>query len=88
MQHDLPLTVNEYVFAYLDFFHTPHGRAIVETGLRRAGRYRSMIERVLKEEGLPHDLIYMSQAESAFQPVAGIERAGRWPVAIYCGTRA
>ncbi len=70
VQHDLPLTVNEYVLAYLRFFQTPHGRAIVETGLRRAGRYRPMIERVLKEEGLPQDLIYMSQAESAFQPVA------------------
>jgi membrane-bound lytic murein transglycosylase D len=68
--HDLPLTVNDYVLAYLRFFQTPRGRAIVETGLRRAGRYRPMIERVLREEGLPQDLIYMAQAESAFQPAA------------------
>jgi membrane-bound lytic murein transglycosylase D len=68
--HDLPLTVNEYVLAYLHFFQTPRGRAIIENGLRRMGRYRPMIEKVLKEEGLPQDLIYMSQAESAFQPVA------------------
>lgn len=68
--HDLPLTVNQYVLAYVNFFQTPRGRAIVETGLRRAGRYRPMIEKVLREEGLPQDLIYMAQAESAFQPVA------------------
>ena len=68
--HDLPLTVNQYVLAYVNFFQTPRGRAIVETGLRRAGRYRPMIEQVLREEGLPQDLIYMAQAESAFQPVA------------------
>ena len=69
--HDLPLTVNESVLAFLNFFSkTTHGRAVVETGLRRAGRYRPMIERVLREEGLPSDLMYMAQAESAFQPQA------------------
>jgi membrane-bound lytic murein transglycosylase D len=80
VQHDFPLTANEYVLAYLNFFHTPRGRAIVETGLRRAGRYRSMIERVLDEEGLPHDLIYLAQAESAFQPtaVSHAQAVGLW----------
>jgi membrane-bound lytic murein transglycosylase D len=73
--HDLPLTVNDSVLQYLSFFQTPHGRAIVETGLRRAGRYRAMIRRVLKEEGVPQDLIYLAQAESAFQPLA-VSRAG------------
>jgi membrane-bound lytic murein transglycosylase D len=73
--HDLPLTVNDHVLSYLNFFQTPRGRAIVETGLRRAGRYRAMISRVLREEGLPQDLIYLAQAESAFQPLA-LSRAG------------
>lgn len=70
VEHDLPLTVNDSVLAYLNFFQTPRGRAIVETGLRRAGRYREMISRVLREEGLPQDLIYLAQNESAFQPQA------------------
>ncbi|MGB6430430.1 MAG: lytic transglycosylase domain-containing protein, partial [Candidatus Acidiferrales bacterium] len=70
VEHDLPLTVNDYVLAYLNFFQTPRGRAIVATGLRRAGRYRDMISRVLREEGLPQDLIYLAQNESAFQPQA------------------
>ena len=71
LQHDLPLTVNDSVLAFLNFFtKTPKGRAVVENGLRRAGRYRPMIQRVLHEEGLPSDLIYMAQAESAFQPQA------------------
>jgi membrane-bound lytic murein transglycosylase D len=73
--HDLPLTVNDAVLQYLNFFQTEHGRLIVETGLRRAGRYHDMIRRVLKEEGLPQDLIYLAQAESAFQPQA-VSRAG------------
>ena len=73
--HDLPLTVNEPVLQYLSFFTTTRGRAIVEHGLQRAGQYGPMIQRVLKEEGLPQDLIYLAQAESAFQPQA-VSKAG------------
>ena len=73
--HDLPLTVNDTVLSFLNFFQTPRGRAIVENGLRRAGQYREMILRTLREEGLPEDLIYLAQAESAFRPLA-LSRAG------------
>jgi membrane-bound lytic murein transglycosylase D len=73
--HDLPLTVNESVLQYLSFFTTPRGRAIVEHGLERGGRYDDMIRRVLREEGVPQDLMYLAQAESAFQPQA-VSRAG------------
>src|SRR2546427_7751359 len=85
--HDLPLMVNDQVLSFLNFFQTPRGRAIVETGLRRAGRYRQMISRVLREEGLPQDLIYLAQAESAFQPLA-LSRAGArgiWQFVAYRG---
>jgi membrane-bound lytic murein transglycosylase D len=75
VSHDLPLTINDPVLSFLNFFQTTRGRAIVETGLRRAGRYSAMIQRVLAEEGLPGDLMYLAQAESAFQPQA-LSRAG------------
>src|SRR6266568_4191067 len=87
ISHDLPLTVNDQVLSFVNFFQTPRGRAIVETGLRRAGRYREMISRVLREEGLPQDLIYLAQAESAFQPLA-LSRAGArgiWQFVAYRG---
>jgi membrane-bound lytic murein transglycosylase D len=75
ISHDLPLTVNDTVVSYLNFFQTPRGRSIVENGLRRSGRYQQMISHVLGEEGVPQDLIYLAQAESAFQPLA-LSRAG------------
>jgi len=75
VKHDIPLTVNDSVLQYLSFFTTTRGRAIVSHGLERAGRYDDMIRRVLKEEGVPQDLIYLAQAESAFQPQA-VSRAG------------
>ncbi|MGC1607631.1 MAG: transglycosylase SLT domain-containing protein [Candidatus Acidiferrum sp.] len=87
ISHDLPLTVNDEVLSFLNFFQTPRGRAIVETGLRRSGRYRGMISRVLREEGVPQDLIYLAQAESAFQPLA-LSRAGArgiWQFVAYRG---
>ncbi len=87
ISHDLPLTVNDEVLSFLNFFQTPRGRAIVETGLRRAGRYSDMISRVLREEGMPQDLIYLAQAESAFQPTA-LSRAGArgiWQFVAYRG---
>jgi peptidoglycan lytic transglycosylase D len=55
--------------------------------LRRAGRYREMIQRVFHEEGVPQDLIYLAQAESAFQPLA-LSRAGArgmWQFVSYRG---
>lgn len=75
VHHDLPLTVNDSVLQYLSFFTTTRGRAIASHGLARAGRYSDMIRRVLREEGVPQDLIYLAQAESAFQPEA-VSRAG------------
>jgi membrane-bound lytic murein transglycosylase D len=87
ISHDLPLTVNDEVLSFLNFFQTPRGRAIVEAGLQRQGRYHEMISRVLKEEGVPQDLIYLAQAESAFQPLA-LSRAGArgmWQFVAYRG---
>lgn len=87
LQHDIPLTINDQVLSFVNFFQTPRGRAIVENGLRRAGRYREMIQRVLAEEGMPGDLIYLAQAESAFEPQA-LSRAGArglWQFMAYRG---
>jgi membrane-bound lytic murein transglycosylase D len=89
IDHDVPLTVNDPVLAYLNFFKTPRGSAIVETGLRREGRYREMVRRVLKEEGMPQDLIYLAQAESAFQPQA-VSKAGArgmWQFMSFAGRK-
>jgi membrane-bound lytic murein transglycosylase D len=89
INHDVPLKINDQVLAYLNYFKTPRGSAIVETGLRREGRYREMVQRVLKEEGMPQDLIYLAQAESAFLPQA-VSKAGArgmWQFMSFAGRK-
>ena len=79
---DLPLVVNDYVAAYINFFaNTTKGHNTLLHAFQRAGRYRTMIERIMSEEGVPHDLIYLAVAESGFQPRAVNPRSragGMW----------
>ncbi len=83
VSHDLPLTVNDEVLAFVNYFQTTRGRAIVETGLRRAGRFRPMIEDVLREQGMPTDLMYLAQAESAFSAASAFESGRARAVAVH-----
>ena len=71
---DLPLMMTDQVAGYINYFST-RGRGTLERALTRSGRYREMIERTLKEQGVPQDLIYLAQAESGFHPHA-VSRAG------------
>ena len=72
---DLPLVLNDRVASYINYYSSARGHGVLERGLTRSGLYRDMIEKVLKEEGVPQDLIYLAQAESGFQPLA-LSRAG------------
>ena len=71
---DLPLMMTDEVAAYINYF-SGRGRGVLERGLVRSGRYQEMIQRTLKEEGVPQDLIYLAQAESGFHPLA-LSRVG------------
>ena len=79
---DLPLMVNEYVASFINFFaYTEKGHYTLLHALERAGRYKPMIQRILAEEGVPQDLIYLAVAESGFQPRAVNRRSragGMW----------
>lgn len=70
----LPLVLNDAVMRYIHYFSTT-GKADLVDGLRRAGRYRTMIESVFSEVGVPADLIYLAQLESNFDPRL-VSRAG------------
>jgi len=68
---DLPLVVNDYVAGYINFFaNSQRGHNTLLHSFQRAGRYKQMIQRVMAEEGVPQDLIYLAVAESGFNPRA------------------
>ena len=70
-QSDLPLVINDYVAGFISYFsNSPAGHAHLLRSLERAGKYKEMIQRILREEGVPQDLIYLAVAESGFQPQA------------------
>ena len=79
---DLPLVVNDYVATYINFFaNTQKGHNTLLHSFERAGRYKAMIQRIMAEEGVPQDLIYLAVAESGFQPRALNRRShagGMW----------
>src|SRR5207253_8988682 len=55
--------------------------------LERSGQYHAMIQRVLKDEGVPQDLIFLAQAESGFHPLA-VSRVGARGMWQFMGSRA
>ena len=76
----LPLHVNDAVLSYIHFFSGDRGHRTLVAGLKRSGKYRPLIARILAEEGVPQELIYLAQAESGFFPRAVSNKAatGMW----------
>ena len=83
---DLPLMMTDQVAGFINYFSN-RGRGTVERALARSGRYEDMIRRVLREQGVPQDLIYLAQAESGFHPLA-VSRAGARGMWQFMGSRA
>jgi peptidoglycan lytic transglycosylase D len=70
-----PTRDNAEVRQFLEFFQTGSRRAVVERWIERSGRYARMIQGVLRDKGLPEDLMFTAMIESGFNPVA-VSRAG------------
>jgi membrane-bound lytic murein transglycosylase D len=68
---DLPLRWHPLVRRYVDFFkNDKRGRGMFATWLKRSGRYRDAITRVLRTRSLPEDLLWVAMVESCFEPSA------------------
>jgi len=82
----LPLSVNDAVLGYINYFSNRGHRTLV-AAYQRSGRYRPMIQRVLDQEGVPQELIHLAQAESGFIPRAVSLKAagGMWQFLTWRG---
>ncbi len=83
----LPLELRDPVLSFIHYFSSDRGHKTVAAGLRRAGRYRAMIESILEQEGVPKELIYLAQDESGFLPRAKSVKSciGLWQFAQFRG---
>ena len=83
---DLPLMMTDQVAGYISYFSN-RGRGTFERAFARSGRYHDMMVSILKQEGVPQDLIYVAQAESGFHPLA-VSRVGARGIWQFMGSRA
>jgi membrane-bound lytic murein transglycosylase D len=86
---DLPLVINDQVAGYINVFAQSNSfRSHMSASMQRLGKYRTLIQNVLKEEGVPQDLIYLAVAESGFQAQVVNTRSGAggmWQFMTYTG---
>ena len=83
---DLPLMMTDQVAGYISYFSN-RGRGSFERAIARSGRYHDMMVAILREEGVPQDLIYLAQAESGFHPLA-VSRVGARGIWQFMASRA
>jgi membrane-bound lytic murein transglycosylase D len=84
-----PLVYNEMVDMWIRFFTGKRGKPVMQKWLARSTRYIPMMKQVLREQGLPEDLIYLSMIESGFNPKAKskAKAVGPWQFIKGTGTR-
>lgn len=62
-------TINPLIQQYINYYQG-RGRSTMESGLRKSGRYMKLARQIFKEEGVPVDITWLAQVESAWQPKA------------------
>jgi membrane-bound lytic murein transglycosylase D len=65
----VPLIINHLVEQNIAFFQSK-GREHMERWLYRAGLYLPLMKQIMREEGLPEEIVYLSMVESGLNPAA------------------
>lgn len=68
-QFDIPIVRNTKVETWIDYFQG-RGAKWFRLYLERSGRYIPFMRKILKEHGLPEDLVYLAMIESGFNAKA------------------
>jgi membrane-bound lytic murein transglycosylase D len=88
-EYDIPIEVNEQVIAYVHFFQAPAVRKHFVKWLGRSSRYIPAFRRILRDEGLPEDTVYLAMIESGFANLATsrAKAVGPWQFIAATGKR-
>jgi membrane-bound lytic murein transglycosylase D len=88
MYFDIPVVYNDAVKKWLDYF-TGRGRELFIRYTQRAGMYAPVLSKILHEDEMPRDLIYLAMAESGFHNKAKswAKAVGPWQFMPYTGKK-
>lgn len=80
--------VHPMIQQYLNY-HQGRGRATMSTGLYRSGMFMRMARRIFREEGVPENVAWLGQVESAWKPSAlsSAAASGLWQFIPGTGAR-
>jgi membrane-bound lytic murein transglycosylase D len=76
---DLPIETNPLIQQFINYYQG-RGRSTMEAGLRRSGQFMQMARRIFREEGVPEDVTWLGQVESAWRPrvMSWASASGLW----------
>jgi membrane-bound lytic murein transglycosylase D len=66
---DFNFTINPLVQQYINYYQG-RGRSTMEAGLRRSGRFMKIARETFRRTGVPEDITWLGQVESAWSPKA------------------
>jgi membrane-bound lytic murein transglycosylase D len=66
---DFGFKPNPLIQQFLNYYQG-RGRSTMEVGLRRSGQYIPMAREIFRQEGVPEDIAWLGQVESAWRPKA------------------
>ena len=62
-------TLNPLIQGYINYYQG-RGRSTMESGLRRSGQFMKLARQIFAQEGVPVDVTWLGQVESAWKPKA------------------
>jgi len=85
---DIPIVFNDAVKYFIQYF-TTEKRKTFGNWLKRSRYYVPIMKEILKEQGLPEDLVYVAMIESGFNPKAysSAKASGPWQFIYETGGR-
>jgi membrane-bound lytic murein transglycosylase D len=85
---DFKFTINPLIQQYINYYQG-RGRSTMEAGLRRSGRFMKIARETFKREGVPEDITWLGQVESAWIPrnVSWAGASGLWQFVRSSGTQ-
>jgi len=85
---DFNFTINPLIQQYINYYQG-RGRVTMETGLRRSGRFMKIARETFRRAGVPEDITWLGQVESAWGPqrVSWAGASGLWQFVRGTGTQ-